>query len=424
MTLHWRGASALAVMVLAFPLAAQNPTGMAAMGPPALALIDSRGAPPAAAASGSTLRRELARYHDFRLLDSAVTAEAFVMARGSRKDCSDFPCLQMLGKNLGARWVATAEVGQGRDQTWRLSGRLMDVESGRLVTDDSIPLTAPTGDAASAAAADLSRRFARATGATPLAEPATSRAADQGALTREAVLARLAGAAGSEVPDLSGLDLRRLDLSGIDFRSANLTKARLDSANLSDAKLFAVDLTDAVAAGADFRDANLDGSTLRRADLRGANLHGASMFATIVEAADLSETDLGETRIIGYLRAAKLRGANLRGANIGADAGNQSMGVMRATFVGADLSGADLTGANLFKADFSYARLIGAILVNTDLRNAELIQADLTEADVTGANVAAADLNGTIFTKTKGVATLKGLEQARNRDKAVMNETN
>jgi len=74
--------------------------------------------------------------------------------------------------------------------------------------------------------------------------------AAQGALTREAVQERLSKNTGSEIPDLSGLDLRRLDLSGLDFRQANLMKARLDSANLSGAKLFAVNLTDASAIGA------------------------------------------------------------------------------------------------------------------------------------------------------------------------------
>jgi uncharacterized protein YjbI with pentapeptide repeats len=85
---------------------------------------------------------------------------------------------------------------------------------------------------------------------------------------------RLSKTTGSEIPDLSGLDLRRLDLSWLDFRQANLMKARLDSANLSGAKLFAVDLTDATAIGADLSKANLDGSTLRRTNLQHANLRG------------------------------------------------------------------------------------------------------------------------------------------------------
>ena len=60
----------------------------------------------------------------------------------------------------------------------------------------------------------------------PLA--AQNPAAAQGVPTREAVQERLSKNTGSEIPDLSGLDLRRLDLSGLDFRQANLMKARLD----------------------------------------------------------------------------------------------------------------------------------------------------------------------------------------------------
>jgi uncharacterized protein YjbI with pentapeptide repeats len=158
---------------------------------------------------------------------------------------------------------------------------------------------------------------------------------------------------------------------------------------------------------------------LRRANLHGANLEGASLFATIIEKADLSGANLTKTRIIGYLRNANLAGAVLRDANIGADPGNQSMGVMRATFVGADLSGADFSGANLFKVDFSYANLAGAKLVNADMSNGDLVQTDFSKADVTGANFAKADINGANFRGVVGRAQAKGLDQARNRDKAI-----
>ena len=104
---------------------------------------------------------------------------------------------------------------------------------------------------------------------------------------------------------------------------------------------------------------------------------------------------------------------------MGADPGNQSMGVMRATFVGADLTGADLSGANLYKADLSHAKLTKAKLVGTDLRNAELIQTDLTGADLTGARLDKANLDGAIFTGVLGRSEIKGLDQARNRDKAI-----
>lgn len=221
------------------------------------------------------------------------------------------------------------------------------------------------------------------------------------------------------LPDLSGLRLDSLDFSGMDMRKANLMRSTLTGANFAGADLFSCDLTDAIVTGANFEKANMDGTTLRRADLRRATLRYASLFATIIELTDLREADLRDTRIIGYLRKADLSGARLSNANIGADPGNQSMGVMRAQFVGATLTGADFSGANLFKADFSYATLRGANLSGANLANADLVQADLTEADVTDVDLTLADVNGTIFTRARGVSTLKGLDQARNRDKAV-----
>jgi uncharacterized protein YjbI with pentapeptide repeats len=230
---------------------------------------------------------------------------------------------------------------------------------------------------------------------------------------------RIAGGTEDSPPDLSHADLSGLVLDNMDFKRAKLTGARLVNTKLRGANLFTCDLTDAVLTGADLTKANMDGTVLRRANLERANLEGASLFATIIEAANLSGANLAHTRIIGYLRGAKLVGTDLRNANIGADPGNQSMGVMRATFVGADLSGADLTAANLFKADFSHATLTRARLAGADLRNADLIQADFTGADLTGARLDQANLDGAIFTNIVGRAQLKGLERARNADKAI-----
>jgi uncharacterized protein YjbI with pentapeptide repeats len=238
-------------------------------------------------------------------------------------------------------------------------------------------------------------------------------------LDLEGLKARLARDTGGEPPDLSRTDLSGLDLSGLDFKKANLTGARFENAKMAGANLFACDLTDAVLTGADLTHANLDGTVLRRARLERANLQGASLFATIIEAADLSGANLSETRIIGYLRSANLSGATIRNANAGADPGNQSMGVMRATFVGADLSGADFSGTNLFKADFSHANLSGAKLAGANLENAELVQTDLTKADVTGMRLSKADLNEADFRGATGVSLLKGLDEARNKDKAI-----
>ena len=117
-------------------------------------------------------------------------------------------------------------------------------------------------------------------------------------------------------------------------------------------------------------------------------------------------------------RGATLIDANLAKANIGADPGNQSMGVMRAQFVSADLTGADFTDANLFKADFSFASLRKAKLVNANLQNADLASTDFTGADVTGALFNKANVDGAIFIGIIGRDQMKGLDEARNVDKA------
>jgi uncharacterized protein YjbI with pentapeptide repeats len=57
--------------------------------------------------------------------------------------------------------------------------------------------------------------------------------------------------------------------------------------------------------------------------------------------------------------------------------------------------------------------------VGTDLRNTELIQADLSGADLTGARLDKADLSGANFTGIVGRDRILGLDQTRNRDKAI-----
>ena len=75
------------------------------------------------------------------------------------------------------------------------------------------------------------------------------------------------------------------------------------------------------------------------------------------------------------------------------------MGVMRATFVGADLSGARLRGV--------------------DLSNGDLVQTDFSRADLTGAKLNKADVSGANFRGVVGLGQIQGLDEARNRDKAL-----
>jgi uncharacterized protein YjbI with pentapeptide repeats len=369
--------------------------------------------PLVASMTDSILRSDLERSGRFELIDPARLTQALAEAEAGRTECVTLECRREVSKKLGAVWMVTAKLSKTSNLIWYLSGQLTEIATGRRVLDDEFELKGVAEDIAKGGAHSLARRIVKAaesagTSTTPVArkDPAELKS-------------KLAAATGDNPPDLSKADLSGLDLSGVDFKRANLTGARLVGTKLVGANLFTVDLTDAVLTDADLSKANLDGSVLRRANFQRANLQGASLFATIVESANLSNANLAGTRIIGYLRGAKLNGANLRSANAGADPGNQSMGVMRATFVGADLSGADLSDANLFKADLSHANLTNAKLARTNLMNADLIQTDLTRADLTDAKLAKANIDEAIFTHAVGVGRIQGLDQARNREKAI-----
>jgi uncharacterized protein YjbI with pentapeptide repeats len=360
----------------------------------------------------SILRGDLEQSGRFQLIDRSRLVQAVAQAEQGGKECVTLECRREVSRKLGATWMVTGKLSKTSNLIWYLSGQLTGVATGRRLLDDEFELKGIAEDIAKGGAHSLARRILKAAeSARPAAVPMTR-------LDRPQLTAKLAAATGDNPLDLSKVDLSGLDLSGVDFKRANLTGARLAGTKLAGANLFTADLTDAVLTDADLTKANLDGSVLRRANFQRANLEGASLFATIIEAADLSNANLAGTRIIGYLRGAKLNGASLRHANAGADPGNQSMGVMRATFVGADLSGADLSDANLFKADLSHANLTNAKLVRTNLMNADLIQTDLTRADLTDAKLAKANIDEADFTSAVGVASIQGLDQARNREKA------
>jgi uncharacterized protein YjbI with pentapeptide repeats len=360
----------------------------------------------------SILRGDLEQSGRFELIDRSRLAQALAEAEKGGKECVTLECRREVSKKLGTQWMVTVKLSKTSNLIWYLSGQLTDVATGRRLLDDEFELKGIAEDIAKGGAHSLARRILKA------AESARAAAVPMARMDLAQLKSKLAGATGDNPLDLSKVDLSGLDLSGVDFKRAKLTGARLVGTKLAGANLFTADLTDAVLTDADLSKANLDGSVLRRANLQRANLEGASLFATIIESADLSNADLAGARIIGYLRGAKLNGASLRHANAGADPGNQSMGVMRATFVGADLSGADLSDANLFKADLSHANLTNAKLTRTNLMNAELIQTDLTRADLTDAKLARANIDEADFSSAVGVASIQGLDQARNREKA------
>jgi uncharacterized protein YjbI with pentapeptide repeats len=369
--------------------------------------------PRVAAMTDSILRADLERQDRFELVDSAQLAERLEQAQAGGIACETLDCRRQVSGESGAAWMVTAKLSKTSNLIWYLSGQLTDVASGRRLLDDEFELKGVAEDIAKGGAHSLARRIAQAANSARAVDTPTAR------MSLAQLRARLAAATEERPPDLTKADLSGLDLSGIDFKRANMVGARLVGTKLIGANLFTADLTDAMLTDADLSKANLDGSVLRRANFQRANLENASLFATIIESADLSSANLSGARIIGYLRAAKLSGASLRRANAGADPGNQSMGVMRATFVGADLSGADLSDANLFKADLSHANLSNAKLARANLMNADLIQTDLTRADLTGAKLAKANIDEAIFTRAVGVDRIQGLDQTRNREKAI-----
>jgi quinoprotein dehydrogenase-associated probable ABC transporter substrate-binding protein len=222
-------------------------------------------------------------------------------------------------------------------------------------------------------------------------------------LTREQVVATLAGASPSAPADFYSRNLSGLDLSGIDFKGANLSAAVLNRANLTRADLSRCNLTVSFAEGANLTD---------------AKLQGAMMFSMQLQGADLKRANLSGARFIGDLRRANLEQAVLTKMNAAADMKNQSMGLMRANLASANLRGADLSGSDFSRADFSFAdlsgatlagaRLSGAELSGTDLRGANLAGADLSgsklvDTDFTGANLANADFAGATLRGVKGL---------------------
>ena len=222
-------------------------------------------------------------------------------------------------------------------------------------------------------------------------------------LTREQVVAALAGASASAPADFYSKNLSGLDLSGIDFKGANLAAAVLNRSNLTSANLSRCNLTVSFAEGTNLTNANLRGAMMFSMQLQGANLKGA---------------DLSGARLIGDLRRANLEQAVLTKIDGAADMKNQSMGLMRANIVSANLRGADLSGSDFSRADFSFSdlsganltgtRLSGAEFSGTDLRGASLAGADLSgskfiDTDFTGANLAGADFTAAIFRSVRGL---------------------
>jgi uncharacterized protein YjbI with pentapeptide repeats len=233
------------------------------------------------------------------------------------------------------------------------------------------------------------------------------------------VVETLFKAAPASHPDFAGKDLSFLDLSDLDFKQAKLAGANLLGSDVSGANL----------SSADLKDAKLDRARVSRTNFEKADLSGASLFHAVGtlnlethsdNAPNFSGANLSRARIMARLSRADMRGANLADARLGPPEGGNELKTPQQT----DLSGALLAGANLQRADLSrvnlsFADLTGANLAGANLGGADLSHAVLTGANLAGTNLADADLNGAVLTHVEGMATAQGLDEARNRDKAV-----
>jgi uncharacterized protein YjbI with pentapeptide repeats len=170
----------------------------------------------------------------------------------------------------------------------------------------------------------------------------------------------------SELPDLSGQRLVKLDLSGLDLRGLK-------------------------AAGADFS----------RCDLSGSNLFGAQLEGAIFFGARLEKTELS---------GADLRGANLEGARA-PQAGFGQAQLQGGRLSGGDFSAASFTGANLDEVVGIGAKMAGARLRETSLRRAECPQVDLRGADLSGACVEEASFPNADL-RESSVGGINGYESA------------
>ena len=186
-------------------------------------------------------------------------------------------------------------------------------------------------------------------------------------LTAGEVKSIIAGARGTR-PNLAGHELAGLDLTGVAFHGA-----LLDRANMSEAILIGADLSQTRMDGANLSSVKMD-----RAQASGETLRGAT-FLTTARNANFTGADL--SRSSGYLIApgANMRQSLIRHALLASDLSNQPMGLLHTILARADLEGADLSFS-----DLSFA-----------------------------------DLTDVVFVRVRGRSSMKGLDSARNLDRAV-----
>ncbi|HYU73290.1 MAG TPA: pentapeptide repeat-containing protein [Ktedonobacteraceae bacterium] len=175
-------------------------------------------------------------------------------------------------------------------------------------------------------------------------------------------------------PDLSQVNLGRVNLGSVD-----LSRAVLINANFHRTRLRAADLS----------EASLINAHLRGADLSEANFSGAKLRGTDLSEANLSYADLRDAD----LQNADLHGANLSGANLS----------------GANLREANLSGANLTSANLSRAFLIGTNLARSTLNECLIYGTSVWDVQLAGA----VQLNLIITPRSQPTITVDNLKIAQ-----------
>ncbi len=175
--------------------------------------------------------------------------------------------------------------------------------------------------------------------------------------------------------DLEGAYFSEADLRGANLREAELRSANFDRAQANRAVFVSADAVGSQFVSTDLRGADLSYGKFDDADLSNAKLAGASLYSVSMRGARLQRADLSRTD----LRDSKLERAVASFANV------QEADLSSAKLGGANFAGAQLKGTILLDVDLKNADLHGAFLGGALLRGAELDGVNLSAADLRGA---------------------------------------
>ena len=203
--------------------------------------------------------------------------------------------------------------------------------------------------------------------------------------------------------DLSNKDAGYLIFNGLDLRHCNMQNVGFFGAELMGANL----------SGTNMKNSYLNLARIENANFSKADLSNATIFQPIFSKTNFEGANLTNARMIGTLGDVNMSNATIKKGRFGLDIGNQPMGAMRFDAIGGNFANTNFEGADINRSNFRFADLRGANLRGTDLFRADFSKADLTGADITGAKMGEAVLDGTIMTNVKGLAAIKGYDEAK-----------